>query len=113
MSSTCTPRSSSAASVRVAYTAPLAPVIAIAIDRRRSASPGAIQRHDEHDEIENPDVAVQIERALHLREIVRRYERLLVREQRGDDGDAGEVDGTEGGDECQRQEAEHRQRLHR
>ena len=43
-------------------------------------------------QIQDADVAVQIERALHLRQIVRADERLLVHEQRGDAGDAGEID---------------------
>ena len=41
------------------------------------------------DEIQDPDVAVEIERALDLRQIVGADERLLVHQQRGDDRDAG------------------------
>src|SRR5436190_18522463 len=96
------PRSSNAASVRVAYIAPLAPVTASAIDGFASA--GGIQRHGEDAQIQDADVAVQIEGALDLREIVRADERLLEDEQRRHHGDAREVYRTERGDQCQRDE---------
>jgi len=47
----------------------LAPVIASAIDRRASAD---IHRYGQHEQIQDADVAVQIERALDLRQIVAR-----------------------------------------
>src|SRR5262245_28091642 len=101
MSSTWTPWASSAATVRVAYTAPLAPVMPMAIDRRDSAP---IQRHGQHDQVENPDVAIEIERPLHLRQIVGAHERLLVHQQRGDNDHAGEIERAERCDERQRGE---------
>ena len=53
-------------------------------------------RDDQHEQVEDADVAVQIERALHLRQVVGAHERLLVDEQRGDDRDAGEIDAASG-----------------
>src|SRR6266576_5197471 len=100
MSSTWTPRSSSAASVRVAYTAPLAPVTAIATAWR----PSAIQRHRQHDQVEDPDVTVQIERALDLRQIVRAHQRLFVDEHGRHGGDAGKIYQTKRHDERERDE---------
>src|ERR1051326_792799 len=93
------PRSSSAASGRAAYTPPLAPAIARAVE---GAPAGGIQGDHQHEQIENADVAVEIEGALALRQIVRAYERLLVDQQRGDDRYAGEVHRTEGRDQRQR-----------
>jgi len=55
----------------------------------------AINRGCEHQQIQNADVAVQIEGALHLRQIVDAHERLFVREQCRDHEDAGEVRGAE------------------
>src|ERR1043166_491399 len=104
------PRSSSAASVRVAYTAPLAPVIARAME---GDSARGIQRDHQHEQIENADVAVEIEGALDLRQIVRAYERLLVDQQRGDDRYAGEVHRTEGRDQRQRDQTHDRDDVHR
>src|SRR5689334_15827515 len=67
INSTRAPASRSAASVRVAYNAPLAPVIATMTE---GGALSGIQGHDEHEKIENADVSVQVERALHLRQIV-------------------------------------------
>src|SRR5262245_47358949 len=64
-----------------------------------------VQRSHQHHQIENADVAVEIEGALDLRQVVGADEGLLVDQQRGDDGDAGEVDGAERGDEGERDEA--------
>src|SRR5262245_32342990 len=63
-----------------------------------------IQRHDEHGEIQDADVAVEIERALHLRQIVGRHQRLLVNEHSGDNRDAGKVHGPERHDEAERKQ---------
>src|SRR5262245_16207191 len=99
------PRSSSAAIVRMAYSAPLAPVIANAkvLTPSGGTSPD-IDRHGSRREIEDPDVAVQIERALHLREVVGADERLLVDEQDRDEADAREVERSEIGHEGERRE---------
>src|SRR5471032_3413055 len=110
MSSTWTPRSRSAATVRVAYTAPLAPVTAIAIAWRFfalvvSVLPGAIERHREHEEVQDADVAVEIERALHLRQVVRADQRLFVDQHGRDRGHAGQVHRAERRDPRQRHEA--------
>src|SRR5918993_879894 len=56
----CTPRSRSAASVRVAYSAPLAPVIATATRRRGAAASVDIDGQRRRGEVENADVAVEI-----------------------------------------------------
>src|SRR5260370_41961867 len=81
--------------------APLAPVTPTMTEAARSAD---IQRRSEHDQVQNPDVSVEIERALHLRQVVGADERLLVREECGDDADSGEIQGPEGCDERQRKE---------
>ena len=47
-----------------------------------------VKRRGQHEQIENPDVAVQIERAFDLGEIIGADERLLIRQQRRDDGHA-------------------------
>src|SRR6476660_9451137 len=69
-SSTWTPRAISSDSVLTAYSAPLAPVIA------NATLAADIDGHSEDGEIENADVAVEIERAFHLREIVGAHERV-------------------------------------
>ena len=51
--------------------------------------------HGQHEQVQDADVAVQIERALHLRQIVGAHERLLVDEQHRDRRHAGEVDAAE------------------
>src|SRR5438874_4072363 len=115
ISSTCRPRSSSAASVRVAYIAPLAPVTPSATASRgrgESALPGAIECDHQRDEIQDADVSVQIERALDLREIVGAHERLLVDEHRGHGRHAGQIDRAERRDERQRKATRDGRRVH-
>src|SRR5215204_2138146 len=59
-----------------------------------ATAPGAlpdIERQCGRGEIDDPDVAVEIERALHLRKVSRRHERLLVHEERGHDRHADEI----------------------
>src|SRR6185295_6443190 len=107
-SSTWAPRSSSAATVRVAYSAPLAPVMPMA-----TAGVLGIQGHDQDQEIQDADVAVQIEGALHLREIVGANQRLFVDQHGRDGGNAGQIDAAERGDERQRNQAGNRDDVHR
>ena len=64
--------------------APLAPVIAMATDGFDRAGQRDIDRHRQHEEIQDADVAVQIERALHLRQVVGPHQRLFVDEQQRD-----------------------------
>ena len=51
--------------------------------------------HDQHEQIEDPHVAIQVEGAFDLREIVGADERLLIREQRRDHRDAGQIQTAE------------------
>src|SRR6188472_1244029 len=87
--STWRPRDNSAASVRVAYSAPLAPVMAMATDAWRSLD---IDGDGEDDQVEDADVAVQIERALDLRQIARTDQRLFIDQQERDGADADEIE---------------------
>ena len=64
-----------------------------------------IHRQRRRHEVQDADVAIQIERALDLRQVVLADERLLVDEQHRDAGDAGEVDPAEVGHRGQRGEA--------
>src|SRR5215831_9398606 len=84
-SSTWTPRAINSASVLTAYSAPLAPVMATAI------LAADINGHGENRQIENPDVAVEIERAFDLGQIVSPHERVLVEQHRHDETDDPDV----------------------
>src|SRR3954470_13033244 len=105
------PRSSSAAIVRVAYTAPLAPVTAIAMLRRFTGSVD-IDGCRGCCEIQDADVAVQIKCPLDLRQIVLAHERLLVNEQNGDADHTADVNASEPGDRPEREQAQHRDHVH-
>src|SRR3954451_129087 len=112
-SSTWQPRSSNAASVRTAYTAPLAPVIATAIDRWDDRASVDINCNSCRCQVEQTYVPVQIKGSLHLREIVRAHQRLFVHEQNGNSDDAGEIDSPEVSDWTKRSEAHDRDHMHR
>ena len=52
---------------------------------RRCRHSSKVQRHGGREEVDDPDVSVQVERLLHLRQVVVADQRLFVREQHRDD----------------------------
>src|SRR3954469_13754378 len=112
-SPTWQPRSSNAASVRTAYTAPLAPVMATAIDRWDDRASVDINCNSCCCQVEQTYVPVQIKGSLHLREIVGAHQRLFVHEQHGNSHDAGKIDSPEVSDWTECSEAHDRDHMHR
>src|SRR4051812_11234850 len=93
--------------VRGAYTAPLAPVTPTAMLLRRLAGSVDIDRHRRRRQVQEAYVAVEIECALDLRQVVLADERLLVDEQPRNPRDPGEIDAPEAGQGSEGGQADH------
>src|SRR5688572_21165014 len=82
-------------------------------DSFAGALAAGINRNRGDQKIENADVSVEIEGELHVREISRADERLLIHEETGDGRNAEEIHGTETGDEPEQRQAGNGPDVHR
>src|SRR6476660_1953166 len=82
----------------------------MAIESRRESA--GIDRNRRRDEVEDPDVPVQIEGTLDLRQVVFPDRRLLVDQEQRDAGNTSVVDPAETGDRPESREADDRDDVH-